>query len=136
MDLNFRRYIEYKGILYSDHNEIEGDNEVYYRRDERVYSLRFNPYNFFKIYKHIDFFMSDYKRPYMRTYLDDSGVPIYERYYEVGTWNKLYDVFLNEDFSPDYTILYDLEGGSSVISWSASEPQYFKSVVEMHQTDW
>ncbi|KRN76985.1 hypothetical protein [Weissella minor] len=128
---NIEKYLQAKGMPMTTEKQVVGDNEMYYHSGELVYSLRIkktfssvaSQYVFkefferFTSYKHIDFYLPGKVKPYKRTLLNNKEVPLMERYYEQGTWTRLYDVYIKPDFSLDHTIMYKFHGKKADINW-------------------
>lgn len=89
------------------------DNLKYYDNGKLKFSFRIDLKT--GAYKHIDVYLEERVRPYLRIFLKNNFVTKY-RYYEFNSWNRNYDVIIGNDFVPYYTIEY-FEGKTRYIDF-------------------
>ena len=94
---------------------LKNDNLQYWSDNVLKFSIRFDLESGKK--KHLDFYKPTAKRPYKRVYLNHNSQVIRIRYYELGTWQKNYDVFVDEKFLPVYTVEYYNETKERYVDW-------------------
>ena len=101
-------YKEYLSKLIPDWEKTESilnkNNLQYLSNNVLKFSIRLDLSSGKK--KHIDFYEPTVKRPYKRAYLDSNNQVTKIRYYELGTREKNYDVIVDENFFPVYTVEY------------------------------
>lgn len=97
---------EFFGDLNNYTSQYISDNVNYTDLNgEIAFSLRVSGYH--KV--HIDVFTSGEKRPTMRAYINEFGNVFKKRYYRIGSWDKVKDVYLDNNFNPIAEVSYDSE---------------------------
>lgn len=117
--VSINNYLNHLGYTQQYVEKTIKDNICYFLGEMMVFSVRIDMdnTNFFQSYKHIDFYSVDSKRPFKRVFLNDNEEIMFERYYELDTWKKNYEVYLNQDNTAQYTIDYTLPKDEQMLSW-------------------
>lgn len=101
---HFEIFLNKKFQNWKQFNRIEkNDNILFYDEEKLIFSIRINKLT--GEYKHIDIYVKNNVRPYLRVILHNNIVVKF-RYYEYNTWKRNYDVVIANNFIPIYTIEY------------------------------
>lgn len=101
---SFEKFLNFKFPNWSSFIKFQRKDNIYYYLGEQLkFSIRLD--DSFKKYKHIDLYIYNDIRPYMRVFLSNDFVTKY-RYYEYNSWSRNYDVIIGNNFVPIYTIEY------------------------------
>lgn len=112
---HYQVYLLNNGFTDSYTEQIKHDNIIFEKDGIIVYSIRIDLES--KQYQHLDFYSKKAARPYKRVFLNEKGDVVLERYYELETWQRNYDVYLDNQFQPFYTIEYFSDNKQRYIDW-------------------